>query len=324
MNKKKVIGLVVAAALVGGASLGFKHFINRDEGLKLYGSVDMRMVDLAIEESGRLQDVLVFEGATVKTGDVIARLDDRRQRLAYEKAQDQVAIAKAQLGLLEAGARREEIDVARANLKAAVEALALSDRNCKRERQLGTATSAQKRDQMCSQAKVDAAQKDAAQKRLDLLLAGTRVEEIAISKANLAVAQSAMADAKRALDNCQLVAPANGVIRTRLKEPGDMVTSNAPVFELALMDPLWVRAWVDEVNLSRIKMGDKVTVMSDSFADTPFVGTVGFISTVAEFTPKTVQTESLRTSLVYEVRLTVEDPEGKLRLGMPVTVQVVK
>jgi HlyD family secretion protein len=109
-----------------------------------------------------------------------------------------------------------------------------------------------------------------------------------------------------------------------LKEPGDMVTSNAPIFELALMDPLWVRAWVDEVNLSRLKMGDKVKVYSDSYPDAPFAGTVGFISTVAEFTPKTVQTESLRTSLVYEVRLTVEDPDGKLRLGMPVTVQLAQ
>lgn len=323
MNKKKVIGLVVAAALVAGGTLAFKHF-NRDDGLKLYGSVDMRTVDLAIEESGRLSEVMVFEGSTVKTGEVIARLDDRRQRLAFEKAQNQVAIAQAQLALLEAGVRAEQIDVARANLKAAQEALALSDRNCKREKQLGSATSAQQRDQICSQAKVDAAQKEAAQKQLDLLLAGTRAEEITISKANLAAAQTAMADAKRSLDNCELLAPSNGVIRTRLKEPGDMVTSNAPIFELALMDPLWVRAWVDEVNLSRIKMGDKVNVYSDSFPNAPFAGTVGFISTVAEFTPKTVQTESLRTSLVYEVRLTVEDPDGKLRLGMPVTVQVAE
>ena len=282
MNKK-VIGLVVVAALAAGGTYAFKHF-HRDDALKLYGSVDMRTVDLAIEESGRLADVMVYEGTTVKAGDVIARLDDRRQRLAYEKAQNQVSVAKAQLDLLEAGARPEQIDVARANLKATEEALALSDRNCKREKQLGSATSAQQRDRICSQAKVDAAQKEAAKKQLDLLLAGTRSEEIAISKANLAAAKTQMADMKRALDNCQLTAPANGVIRTRLKEPGDMVTSNAPIFELALMDPLWVRAWVDEVNLSRLKMGDKVKVYSDSFPDAPFAGTVGFISTVAEFT----------------------------------------
>ena len=186
MNKK-VIGLVVVAALAAGGTYAFKHF-HRDDALKLYGSVDMRTVDLAIEESGRLADVMVYEGATVKAGDVIARLDDRRQRLAYEKAQNQVSVAKAQLDLLEAGARPEQIDVARANLKAAEEALALSDRNCKREKQLGSATSAQQRDRICSQAKVDAAQKEAAKKQLDLLLAGTRSEEIAISKANLAAA----------------------------------------------------------------------------------------------------------------------------------------
>ncbi len=324
MQKKRVIGLAVVAALALGGWYGYDRYEQSRAGLKLYGSVDMRTVDLAIEESGRLKEVLFFEGATVKAGEVIARLDDRRQRLAFEQAQDQVAIAQAQLSLLQAGARSEEIDVAKANLKAAQEALSLSERNCAREKKMGSATSAQKRDQVCSQAKVDAAQKDAAQKRLDLLLAGTRVEEISIAKANLAGAQTRLADAKRALDNCELVASSNGVIRTRLKEPGDMVNDKSPIYELALMDPIWVRAWIDEVNLSRLKMGDKVTVTSDSFPDAPFTGTVGFISTVAEFTPKTVQTESLRTSLVYEVRLTVDDPEGKLRLGMPVTVQITQ
>ena len=102
-----------------------------------------------------------------------------------------------------------------------------------------------------------------------------------------------------------------------------MVSASAPIYEVALMNPLWARVYIDEVNLGRIAMGQKVSVTADSFPDKAFEATVGFISTVAEFTPKTVQTESLRTNLVYEVRLTVSDPDGELRLGMPVTAKLL-
>lgn len=101
-----------------------------------------------------------------------------------------------------------------------------------------------------------------------------------------------------------------------------MVSASLPVLEVALMDPLWVRAWVDEVNLDKIKPGMSVTVESDSYPGRRFKGTVGFVSTVAEFTPKSVQTEAVRTSLVYEVRITVTEASDFLRLGMPVTVHL--
>lgn len=103
-----------------------------------------------------------------------------------------------------------------------------------------------------------------------------------------------------------------------------MVSAASPVYEVALMEPMWVRAWIDEVNLGKIAVGQKVKVFSDSYPQEPFEGTVGFVSTVAEFTPKTVQTEALRTALVYEVRVTVQDPLHRLRLGMPATVQLIE
>ena len=96
-----------------------------------------------------------------------------------------------------------------------------------------------------------------------------------------------------------------------------------PVFELALMQPLWARVYIDESHLGQIAMGQSVEVTVDSFPNERFSATVGFISSVAEFTPKTVQTEALRTHLVYEVRLTVDDPQHLLRLGMPVTAKLI-
>ena len=318
LNRKKSLSLLAAAVIVVGLGVAYHQFSAEREPLKLYGSIDMRTVDLAFEESGRLQSVLFEEGSSVKAGDLVAKLDDTRYKIARDQAASQVGVAQAQLTLLLAGTRAEEIDVARARLKAAEANLVLSERTCKRHRDMGKASSALARDQACYKASADRASRDEAKRTLEMLLAGTRAEEIEVARATVKQAQTQLADAERAL-----FAPNDGVIRTRLKEPGDMVGASAPIYEMALMNPLWARVYIDEPNLGRITMGQKVAVSVDSFPDKTFEATVGFISSVAEFTPKTVQTEAIRTNLVYEVRLTVADPEGLLRLGMPVTARLL-
>jgi HlyD family secretion protein len=112
------------------------------------------------------------------------------------------------------------------------------------------------------------------------------------------------------------------VVRARLLEPGDMASPQRPVFTLAITQPKWVRAYVAEPSLGRIKPGMKASVSTDSAPGRAIPARVGYISSVAEFTPKTVQTEELRTSLVYEVRFLVDDPDDQLRLGMPATVHL--
>jgi len=111
-------------------------------------------------------------------------------------------------------------------------------------------------------------------------------------------------------------------VRARLLEPGDLASPQRPVFTLAITQPKWVRAFVPEPRLSQIRPGMAASVSTDSDPEHPLAGRIGFISSVAEFTPKTVQTEELRTSLVYEVRVEVDDPANALRLGMPATVRI--
>lgn len=322
-NKKKPVLALIAILIVGLAIWAIKGFNQGDGSLKLYGSIDMRTVDLAFEESGRVEEVLVKEGAAVKAGDVLARLDDTRYKIARDRAQAQVQVADSQLTLLLAGSRLEEIEAGKARLRAAKANRVLSEKICAREKQMGNASSQQARDQACYAAAANRAAEDEAQKALDLLLAGMRIEEIDVARATLNEAKVALADAERALNNCVLRAPSDAVVRSRLKEAGDMVGASAPIFELALMQPLWARVYIDESNLGQIAMGQSVEVTVDSFPNEHFSATVGFISSVAEFTPKTVQTEALRTHLVYEVRLTVDDPENRLRLGMPVTARLI-
>ncbi len=135
------------------------------------------------------------------------------------------------------------------------------------------------------------------------------------NRAALALAQQDLIDSK-------LYAPKDGVIQDRILEPGDMVTPQTPVYTLALDNPVWVRAYLPEKELGKIQLGMKAWIQSDSFPEQRFPGWVGFISPVAEFTPKTVQTTELRTQLVYQVRVYACNPDYRLRLGMPVTVEI--
>lgn len=320
--RKALVAVVAVFAAVVAGFVAYDFYGRDDDVLRIYGSIDMRTVSLAFEEAGRIAAVNVEEGMRVKAGEELAELERRRYEIARETAAAQVAVAQKELDLQLAGSRAEEIDAARAQLRAAEASYELARRTCSRETKLGVATTRMRMDEACSQARVSLAQTQAARKQLELLLAGTRIEQIDVARANLRLAQASLADAQRALENCTLTAPAAGVIRSRLREKGDMVSASVPVYEMAIMEPLWIRAWIDEVNLSKVAPGMAVHVKVDSFPGRMFEARVGFVSTVAEFTPKTVQTEDLRTSLVYEVRLVLNDREGLLRQGMPVTVEI--
>jgi HlyD family secretion protein len=173
-----------------------------------------------------------------------------------------------------------------------------------------------------AQAEVDQAQLKVKEKALDLALEGPRKEDIAAAKETLESFKASLLLLNIRLADMTLTAPAAGVIQNRILEPGDMADPSRPVFTLALIDPKWVRAYVPEPDLGLIHLGMKAKILSDSFPDRTFDGWIGFISPVAEFTPKTVETTDLRTKLVYEVRVYVHDPKDLLRLGMPVTVFV--
>ena len=147
-------------------------------------------------------------------------------------------------------------------------------------------------------------------------------QDIAAAKATLKANEAELELVKRDLANAKLYAPTNGVIQDRLLEPGDMASPQKPVFTLALDDPLWVRAYVAETDLGKIRQGMKAEVTTDSFPDKRYEGWIGFISPTAEFTPKTVETAEVRTKLVYQVRVFVHNPQGELRLGMPAVVTI--
>jgi HlyD family secretion protein len=153
---------------------------------------------------------------------------------------------------------------------------------------------------------------------------GPRDEEVAGAEAQLEASKAQLAVLQHQISQGELKAPADAIVRSRLLEPGDMVTPQRPVFALALPRPKWVRIYVSEPDLGRIEPGMGARILTDSYPDQPIAGTVGYISSIAEFTPKSVQTEELRTSLVYEVRIVTEDKGNRLRLGQPATVYLAR
>lgn len=293
----------------------------------LYGNVDLRQAELAFNNSQRIAEVLAQEGDRVRPGQVLARLETSRLGPQAEQARAQADAQLQALLRLKNGNRPEEIAQARANLEAAVADAANARQQYERLKTLaqnssGRAISRQDLDTAKTALDVADAKVAVNQKALDLQVAGPRKEDIARAEAQYRAYEATAAMLRQELADAELKSPLDGVIRSRLMEPGEMASPTKPVFTLAITDPKWVRAYVSEPDLGKVHPGWGATVMVDSFPDREFEGWVGFISPTAEFTPKTVQTQELRSSLVYEVRVFVKDPKDDLRLGMPATVRL--
>jgi HlyD family secretion protein len=322
---RRIVLIVLLLAVVAGAGWWYTHRQPASDDMTLLGNVDLRQVNLAFNGSERIEAVLVEEGARVKKGEVLARMETARLAPQVAQAEAQVAAQQATLDRLRNGNRPEEIAQGRANLVSA-KADALNAQQ-QYERQVillqKAATTQQALDQAKAVAGVAQAKVDQVQKALDLLVIGSRPEDIAQAEAQLRGTKAQLALLRRQLADAELKSPVDGIVRSRLMEAGEMAAPTKPVFSLAVLDPKWVRAYVEETRLARVRLGMRATVTIDSFPDHPLDGWVGFISPIAEFTPKTVQTEELRTSLVYEVRVYTKDPDGILRMGMPATVRLL-
>lgn len=316
-----IAGSVIAIGLL--VWLGYQRFVIGDA-VTMYGNVDIRQVDLAFMVDGKLAEVLVDEGAEVKAGDVIARLDATPYKYAAAQAEAVLAQAQANADKAVAGSRSKEIDAARAQVAQARAQLANAEAAFKRRRELA-------RDDAVSKQALDDAERDVSVARatlaartsaLDLAVEGSRSEDVVAAKAQAAAAQAAFDQAKYRLAQTEIKAPNDGTILTRIREPGAVVGPSAPVLTLSLTSPVWVRTYIDGAHLGRVPPGARVRVVTDAKEGKVYDGTVGFVSPTAEFTPKAVETPELRTDLVYRLRIIVANPDQSLRQGMPVTISL--
>jgi len=292
--------------------------------LILYGNVDIRQVNLAFNGSDRIATMHVREGENVRKGQLLATLDTQRLERAVVHQEAQGASAAATLARLEAGSRPEEIRKARAEVDAAMAEARNAKRNAQRLRGLlaKDMVTQEEADNATAIADASTARLRAAQETLKLAIEGPRTEDIEAARQTLGALRAQLALTKREFADASLSAPANGIIQDRLLEPGDMATPQSPLYTLALMDPVWVRAYATEPDLGKLRQGMIAFVSTDSYPNKRYQAWVGFISPTAEFTPKSVETSELRTHLVYQVRVYACNPQNELRLGMPATVLV--
>jgi HlyD family secretion protein len=324
MSSRRVVLLIL---LIGTAAGGYWWFYLRpapNGPLILQGNVEIRQVNLGFKVAGRIEKLNADEGDIVRPGKTLASLEKVYfdDALAQARAQrDQMA---ANYDRLRTGNRPEEIAQARA-LVAEREAMLTNARVTmhRASELLKTPAGSQKTfdDAQAADRQADA-QLNSARQALRLQEAGFRQEDVALGRAQLGEREAAVTVAERNLTDADLIAPNGGTILSRVREAGAIVAAGETVFVLSLTSPIWVRTYVSEPDLGRVQPGMEVRITTDAPNGKTYTGRVGFISTAAEFTPKTVETTELRTALVYRLRIVVGGDTSFLRQGMPVTVTV--
>lgn len=320
--KKPIIILIILAALAGAGWYFYGKYRSDHEPLTMYGNVDIRGVDLGFRVGGKLIEVMKDEGDAVKAGDLLARIDSVPYEREIEQAKATLSASQAELDLKKAGYRPEELEQARATLAQNIATKTNAERNHLRQAELvrGGSVSRQALDDAQTTLEEATQRVKVSEANLRQLEAGFRVEEVNAAAAQVAQASAALESAKIRLADTELKSPSDGVVLTRALEPGTIVQAGTTAMTISLENPVWVRAYVHEPELGQVPPGTKVLLFTDGRPDKPYHGKVGFVSPRAEFTPKSVETPHLRTSLVYRLRIIVEDSDGSLRQGMPVTV----
>jgi HlyD family secretion protein len=315
---------ILALILIGLTAVLIHHFQNQTQAIVLYGNVDIREVEMAFRQSGRLRIMNFEEGDRVAEGVLLAELDDQPFRERLDQAEAQVREASANLEKLQNGYRSQEIAEAEEMVRQTEASLAFASGELNRQQSSVTsgATTRQSRDQAQNAKDQAKAQLGVARQDLSLKREGSRKEDIAAASAHLAGAKAILEEARTAFLDTHVHAPAAAIVQSRIREPGSMVSPSTPVYSLSLRNPIYLRAYANETQLARIVPGTHVAVTCDSCRKT-YHGTIGFVSPRAEFTPKTVETTDLRTDLVYRVRISVDDADEGLRQGMPVTIELL-
>lgn len=327
MNRVRWLGVAaVAAAIVAVASWRFGPWsVTPDaDTVMASGTIDATEVAVSFRMPGILQARPVDEGSIVRMGQVLAELDPREMiaRVHSAKAAEQTALAR--LKDLEQGYRPEEIAEARAQVELARASREFLEEEAARSEALFAtgALSRQRRDKDATAAIVAREQHRAAQERLRLLQAGYREETVNAARAQLAEAQAALAAANVDLEDLQAKSTIDGTVTRKHAEPGETLAAGRPVLTVTDLAQPWVRVYIPEHQIGRVRVGAAASIAVDTFPDRKFDGRVSYVASQAEFTPKNVQTQEERVKLVFAVNVTADNPDGVLKPGMPADVYI--
>ena len=330
----KPLQIFLAAALALAAACAKKPPADR---VRVSGQVEATDVQVAGQVGGRLLDLRVVEGDRVKSGDTIAQVDTADAKLALARAKAERDQAEAQLNLLRAGARVEDIRQAEAQLataetdvRAADSELAAAQADADRFEALLAANSGSRKQRDDAVTRRDVARARAqgtrdrvraARESVARLRAGSRREEVDGARARVAAADAQIATWEKAIADATIIAPISGSVAEQLADVGELLQPRAPVIVITDLDHVWANVYVDEPIVPRLRLGQAATVFTDA-GGAGLQGTVSYISSKAEFTPRNVQTAEDRSKLVYRVKVSVNNAAGTLKAGMPVEAEI--
>ena len=278
----------------------------------------MHSSQVAPQVGGRLSKLLVEEGKVLKKGDIAAQIDEADYILRREESRAALAQAKAQLDLMLAGAREEDIARGKEQVREARAAATAAQSDKDRIQKVFELKSATQKqwDDAQSAAERTSANLAAAEQNLAKLLSGNRKEEITIAQTAVESAKARLAVLEKSLADCVVTAPMDGVVTAKSHEEGEIINPGSTLFTLSRLDEVWLSIYVPEGRLSQVKLGQQARVKVDGNQQ-EFTGIVTFVSPEAEFTPKNVQTPAERAKLVYRVKITLKNPNGTFKPGMP-------
>ncbi len=324
----KPLKIILIAAAIIAVVFGIWYFTSNSDddqsSLTLYGNIDIRQVELSFHDPEHIAEMKVKEGDLVAKDQLLAIQDLERYQYKIEIAEAKLEAQRQLVERLITGTRPEDIRKAEDEMKAVEADVIFDKKEYDRLKKLvkKKLTSVESLDRARARLASDRRKLQALKESYQLAVIGPRKEDIAQAKALLKANESELMLAKKIWHDAHLYSPSKGIIQDRILEPGDMADNRTPVFTLALIDPVWARVYVPEQRLGQIKYGMPAIIKTDSYPDKTYQGWVGFISPTAEFTPKTVETPELRTSLVYQVRVFACNANNELRLGMPVSVEI--
>lgn len=323
MRALLILSLLVLAVAAG---LYFQSRPVPDSGvLRVSGNIEITDAEVSFKIAGRVVERSASEGESVKAGQSVARLDtsELAQEVALRSAE--VRAAEASLAELVTGSRPEEIAQSEAVVRRMQADVARARADFKRLKKLYEQdnVSGQDYDAAKSAVEVTTAKLGEAQEQLRLVQKGPRIEKVERARAQLQQAKEALALAETRLGYATLTSPLTGVVLSHNIEPGEFVAPGTPIVTVGDLEHVWLRAYVDETDLGRVKVGQVVKVTADTYPDKVYEGRVSFIASQAEFTPKSVQTKKERVKLVYRTKITVDNPHMELKAGMPADARIV-
>jgi HlyD family secretion protein len=319
---KRIVLIVISFIVVAAAVYVYPRWNGSrspESTLKLSGNIEAHESVVSFKVPGRIVELPIEEGQYVTKGDLLARLDDDDYREQVHVDEATVHAREAELDLALAGSRIQEIKAAKQMLLDARADLNLKEQDFRRRRALLSeqGVSQEDLDTAATELKRAQATYERVKQNYDQIVEGTRKEQIAVNRANLQLARENLDMSRVKLSYTVLSAPTSGVIFVRQAELGEVMAPGTPVVTIADIDHLWLRGYINESDLGKVRWGQSATVHTDTFPDKTYRGRISFISSEAEFTPKSVETHKERVTLVYRVKIDMENPNHELKPGMP-------